>query len=99
MFGNFITGGNEVRMSGGTASDATLVYLANPSANFIMDGSSNFRGAIITAGFESSGDVSITYDPSIFENIPFEITSPVDNNLSSGQTQSFTMKQYPVIEQ
>lgn len=99
-FGNFVTGGNSIKLSGGSTTGSTLFYIANPSGKFEMSGGAKFKGALITNDFTSSGGVSIEYDAKVFETLPFELTTPnVGEHVNTEPgIESVTLTQDPTVE-
>lgn len=91
------TGPGTISVDGGAHFTGIFIYA--PEAKFKM-GSGTVNGAIVAKDFESTSWGTINFDNSGFQDIPFDITSPVvDENSSTGSTPStFSIKQGPVIE-
>lgn len=107
--GNLVTGGSNVTVSGGSTSSAQLFYSPYASVNFV--GSGTLYGAVIAKDFTASGGSKLYYSPEAFENLPFDITSPVggDSGGSGGggsgpgsgdeANRIFIINQTPIVEQ
>lgn len=79
--GYVVTGGDEVRVTGGSYTTVTLYYA--PNAHFVVSGSGRVNGAIVANTFLGDGNIRVYYDDVAFENFPFEILDPITGGSGS----------------
>jgi len=86
IYGYIATNGLRIKVSGGSTA-AVVMYFA-PNATFTMSGGGAVRGAIISSSFVSEGNAGTTviYDPSAYNNFPFEILDPVSGGGTTNPT-------------
>lgn len=66
--GHIITGGNYVKISGGSSAYVRAIYA--PNAHVEISGSGSLTGALICNSFNISGGSILTYDNSIMDTFP-----------------------------
>lgn len=74
--GNILTGGKEVKISGGVKADPTLILAPNAAVN--ISGGGNISGAIYSSSFTADGGASVTFKQPNIDAVPIgpEINNP-----------------------
>lgn len=78
--GYLVTGGEEVKITGGSSARVALYYA--PNADFTL--SSVLKGAVIADNFTANWGGNLTYSDVLFENFPFEVLDPITGGTGSG---------------
>lgn len=88
--GNIFTGGNHIKISGGTWVAPTLMFA--PNAEVSLTGGGTVRGAVIANSFYMSGGVNVTWEELAYKEGPIS-----SGGISSGAEEA-RLEFYPVYE-
>lgn len=76
MSGYLVTGGASISISNNGSINTSALYYV-PNGSFILNNNASLNGAVVSNSFSASNNAIIVFNPSSFDNFPFQILDPI----------------------